>query len=309
MIFLGDGLKSEQLHPGSENQIAAWVQTQAYDWYKHLMSRHLPVENGDLQVIKGTQKTSYWLTTTFSQLASNVNDFSFTVKYYPKPTGNMNTRCLYEHTGAFWTHVLSGPDETEAAALRSRLEQKLRNQAIFVTTMTVTLSDDEWARLQKEVKLKQPAGQFVPRPRPAPSHTSAPAPPGVSKSVQANAPPKKSRWMPRKRPHVPSDLSVSTSSIMMLDEARSSSEDDYGWLPQSSPVSSDDCMPDDEPEKSRDQQSQWTGIVRCRICTIRRNPPSYENASQEKHPSRLLNQKLVKKVRNPSLKLCICQLM
>lgn len=293
LMFFGDGLESEQLTETYENALIEGVGTRAYDWYKHLMSRQYPVANGDLQVVVGTEKASYWLTATVSRIVSNINDFSFVVKYYPKPTGNLNSRCLYEHNGTLWTHVLTGPGEAEIAALRTRPNQKLRNQAMFVKTMTATLAEDECTRLQKEVKLKSSAKRSQPCPGKTISHTSA-TPSRGSKSTQANMLTKKSLWTPTKRLLV-QNMSASTSSAMTSDESHPSSEDDYDWGSGSSPLSSDECLqPDDELEKHDGQKLQWIGVVCFRVHIDER---SHSKETQENHPSRLLNKALIKEVR------------
>ncbi|KAF5311135.1 hypothetical protein D9619_008056 [Psilocybe cf. subviscida] len=152
IIYVGGGFQGKALELSTEKKVREWVHAHAYEWYRHLMSRPNSIVNGDLRVIIGYEKTTYWASATFTRSGAESNatgNFSLRLKVFDRP--HRDSRCVWDHNGAIWPFTSVGAGERNTATVLQEGEGLSRNQAIFVKAITVTLSDDEWERLESDL--------------------------------------------------------------------------------------------------------------------------------------------------------------
>lgn len=113
-------------------------------WYKYAYyDREYDVKNGDLRLVIGHDKTSFWGMATFSNSTSH-QEFS-QLKF-----GLMEGRKYgWEYSGT--AEVRAGPDAHEIEQLRNNdpTQEDINyvNQSLFVRTMNATLPDKVWNEL------------------------------------------------------------------------------------------------------------------------------------------------------------------
>lgn len=256
IIFVGDGFEGKAMEATTEQRARQWIHANAYGWYRHLMSRPNSIVNGDLRVIIGYEKTTYWARATFAGVGGNTtNDFSMRLRLFHHPPRDPRFRCMWDHSGAVWPHTSFGPDEGEGV----EGERLLKNQAVFVKEITVTLSDDEWGRLKAELA----GAVHVPE---APSQTGS----GTETSSHSSSSPKQSSWRSRIPRIFRTGKSVSGQhsrpSVSLPSEVQSdssdSSRDYYDWGSDSDTLYGDRVNVEERtyPEHSCDE-TKWRGIV------------------------------------------------
>ncbi|KAF9555584.1 hypothetical protein CPC08DRAFT_752970 [Agrocybe pediades] len=121
-------------------------------WYKLIMGDlGCDVQNGDIVVVTGCDKTDSWGLATFVKSSE-------TVKLTFQPILS-NRSYKWEYSGSFDTRT--GPDSRTLQGLQSSTNdmdmvssEPLRNQCVFVRTLTCTLRDDIWKSLRRSVCLR-----------------------------------------------------------------------------------------------------------------------------------------------------------
>jgi len=121
-------------------------------WYEFVYRiRRRRVPNGQIRLVIGCDKTTAWGIATVSGMSQQT-----TSKLKFKTLDNASsstTTYTWECSGMAVVRV--GPDRHEIEALRDRdnghcpLDMKFYNQCLFVRTMNATLSDKEWAKLER----------------------------------------------------------------------------------------------------------------------------------------------------------------
>jgi hypothetical protein len=258
IIFVGDGFEGKAMEVSTEERARKWAHAHAYKWYRHLMSRPHSIVNGDLRVIIGFEKTTYWGSATFTGVESNATDsFRLRLRVFDRPP--RHSRCVWDHSGAVWASTSAGPNERDTERMPLQGGGLLRNQALFVKEITVTLSDDEWGRLQAELaKTVRIAGD---------SHQT-------KSTIQASDPsvrrPKQSGWLPRltglgrtgtlrtgRRTHLSASFSSECPS-----GGSDSSKDDYPWNYDSDSQSSDGFSTEELLHLDHTcEETIWRGVV------------------------------------------------
>jgi len=116
-------------------------------WYKYIFSvrGRRDVRNGQIRLVVGCDKTTAWGIATVSGISEQTKT---KLRLKPLDTTNSSTIYTWECSGMVEERV--GPDSHEIDALRN-CGTRLRNQCLFVRTMTATLSNDEWAKLSRNL--------------------------------------------------------------------------------------------------------------------------------------------------------------
>ncbi|KAJ2923136.1 hypothetical protein H1R20_g13958, partial [Candolleomyces eurysporus] len=101
------------------------------------------IENGELHLVTGCDKTTSWGMATFSRLSSQVAvptslDFRF-------DTDADGCICSWEQAGNAEVKSNSNAQDSEG--------NRFRNQCTFIRSYTVTLSEEEWAKVQASVEV------------------------------------------------------------------------------------------------------------------------------------------------------------
>jgi hypothetical protein len=164
-----------------------YLEANVQKWYEFVSSvrGRRKIRNGEIRLVVGCDKTTTWGIATVSGISQQTTT---KLKFKSLETTNSSTTIYtWECSGMVEERV--GPDRHEIDALRNydsghpELETTLRNQCLFVRTMTATLSNNEWANLSRNLAVKD-------------SHTSSgtasdPSPPSMpsgSNSKSSNLP-------------------------------------------------------------------------------------------------------------------------
>jgi hypothetical protein len=135
-----------------ENDLAFtdYLEANVRKWYEYVRrDRRRSVRNGQMRLVIGCDKTTAWGIATVSGTSQQT-----TSKLEFKTLDNASsstTTYTWECSGM--VEVRAGPDKDDIEALRSNdtgdypSDTTLRNQCLFVRTMTATLSNDDWAKL------------------------------------------------------------------------------------------------------------------------------------------------------------------
>lgn len=184
--------------------------------------------------------------------------FRLRLKVYDNLPAARRSRCIWDHSGSVWTFTSVGPDEREATRVQAQGED-LINQAMFIKTVNIALSDNEWKRLEDELALMVRASEDS---RQSQSKTST-----LEPTIQK---PRRSSQLPRftglgrrgKRPTAQgTQLSASFSSESQSDSS-DSSEDLNIWNSDSEIFSSDGFSIDELPLQDEIcDETKWRGIV------------------------------------------------
>ena len=148
-----------------------YVADHAANWYKFVNGpRGREALNGDVRVVVGCDKATSWGMVTFDN-TSSAQQSNFRLKFYPLQSQHnagtfsntssaqqsnlhLKFRPLQSHhyigTAYGWEHsgvaeVRVGPEPGENQELGETPRRQLRNQCLFMRTLSVTLSDSVWA--------------------------------------------------------------------------------------------------------------------------------------------------------------------
>jgi hypothetical protein len=118
-------------------------------WYKYIngpLGRE--AKNGDVRLVIGCDKATSW---GMAALSNAIRHSQF--KFKPLDAQSPSSRsCGYTWEYSGFANAKVGPDEGEVNELREGLDvsatpDKFLNQCLFVRTMNVALSDDDWESL------------------------------------------------------------------------------------------------------------------------------------------------------------------
>ena len=141
-----DGAYQEEL--GNLSKFRDYVAVHATNWYKFVNGpRGREAQNGDVRVVVGCDKSTSWGMATFAN-TSSAQQSNFRLKFRPlrgqqQSQHNVGTPYAWEHSGV--AEVRVGPEPGENEELGETPNRQLRNQCLFMRTLSVTLSDSVWA--------------------------------------------------------------------------------------------------------------------------------------------------------------------
>jgi hypothetical protein len=142
-------------------------------WYKYIngpLGRE--AKNGDVRLVIGCDKATSW---GMAALSNAIRHSQF--KFKPLDAQSPSSRsCGYTWEYSGFANAKVGPDEGEVNELREGLDvsatpDKFLNQCLFVRTMNVALSDDDWESLNCGIGIGCATGT----PSHSPSSRSAPS--------------------------------------------------------------------------------------------------------------------------------------
>ena len=146
ILTMPDGAFQEEL--GNLSKFRDYIAVHATNWYKFVNGpRGREAQNGDVRVVVGCDKSTSWGMATFAN-TSSAQQSNFRLKFRPlqgQQRSQRNTGITYawEHSGV--AEVRVGPEPGENDELGETPTRQLRNQCLFMRTLSVTLSDRVWA--------------------------------------------------------------------------------------------------------------------------------------------------------------------
>jgi len=133
-----------------------YLEANVRKWYEFVsrVRGRRDIRNGQIRLVIGCDKTTAWGIATVSGMSQQTIT---KLRFKPLNTANSSTAMYtWECSGMVEERV--GPDRREIDALRNsdsgghpELDTTPCNQCLFVRTMTATLSNDEWAKLSRNV--------------------------------------------------------------------------------------------------------------------------------------------------------------
>jgi hypothetical protein len=139
-----------------ENDLAFsnYLEANMQKWYEFVYRvRGKSIRNGQIRLVIGCDKTTAWGIATVSGMSQHTtNKLRFKAL---DAASSSTTTYTWECSGMVEVRV--GPDKHDIEALRSNdtgdnpLDTTLRNQCLFVRTMTATLNHDDWAKLNRSL--------------------------------------------------------------------------------------------------------------------------------------------------------------
>jgi hypothetical protein len=146
-----DGAISEDLEDlrGFREYAAANVRM----WYKYIIgTRGREVNNGDVRLVVGCDKATSWGVAALPNTSQHSK-----LKFKPpdsQVSGSRSCGYTWEHSGT--ADVRDGPDQEEIDELRedpedSEVQDKYLNQCLFVRTLNLNLSADDWEKFNHEI--------------------------------------------------------------------------------------------------------------------------------------------------------------
>ncbi|PPQ96915.1 hypothetical protein CVT26_005901 [Gymnopilus dilepis] len=142
------GFNSEDFQP--ESRMKRYVDRNIGQWYKYLVNeRGHELSNGDLRVVIGHDKSSFWGMAIFSssqeQQSTNPLFLSF------RPITHDNAVPIYEWLYSGSVEVKSGPDPRDIDSLGQQepawAGSFYENQCLFVRTLNAKMQDRRWKNL------------------------------------------------------------------------------------------------------------------------------------------------------------------
>ena len=144
-----EGAYSEDL--SNSSRLGQYIATHAEDWYKFVNGpRGREVQNGDLRVVIGCDKTTSWGMATFSNsiLSQETNSrLKFSALGEQQSQRNDGNKYVWEHSGVASAEVRIGPGRGENEELGETDSNRLRNQSLFLRTLNVTLAENVWKEI------------------------------------------------------------------------------------------------------------------------------------------------------------------
>jgi len=133
----------------------AYAAANVHSWYRYVNGvRGREVMNGDVRLVVGCDKTTSW---GMAALFNTNTNQQCQLKFKPVggQTSDSPTRYIWEYSGM--AEVRVGPHQEEIDELRrgdtddSMNRVKYLNQCLFVRTLNFTLNDDDWEKLNREI--------------------------------------------------------------------------------------------------------------------------------------------------------------
>ena len=133
-----------------------YLEANVRKWYEFVsrVRGRRKIRNGEIRLVVGCDKTTAWGIATVSGMSQQTTT---KLRFKPLDTKNSSTAIYtWECSGIVEERV--GPDRGDIDALRNgdssgypELGTTLRNQCLFVRTMTATLSNDEWSKVSRNL--------------------------------------------------------------------------------------------------------------------------------------------------------------
>ena len=143
ILTMPEGAFQEEL--GNLSKFRDYVAVHAANWYKFVNGpRGREARNGDVRVVVGCDKATSWGMATFANTSSQQSNFC--LKFRPlqsQHNAGAASSYAWEHSGV--AEVRVGPEPGENEELGETPTRKLRNQCLFMRSLSVTLSDSVWA--------------------------------------------------------------------------------------------------------------------------------------------------------------------
>jgi len=139
ILMMPEGATSHDLR--NKRVLERYVAKNIRHWYEYAIVERgrSDVENGDIRLVVGCDKVSFWGIATFASAVEEKVSFEF-------KSGNGNTAVRDyvwdSHIGTGNGRV--GPQEVEIRDLRTDAESPLQNQCVFVRTMNMNFSEKAW---------------------------------------------------------------------------------------------------------------------------------------------------------------------
>ena len=182
ILTMPDGAFQEEL--GNLSKFRDYVAVHAANWYKFVNGpRGREAQNGDVCVVVGCDKSTSWGMATFAN-TSSAQRSNFRLKFRPlrgqqQSQQNAGTAYAWEHSGV--AEVRVGPEPGENDELGEIPTCQLRNQCLFMRTLSVTLSDNLWtgifpgtvSAINQEGSQPENRGQYLRPPNPNTSSSSS----------------------------------------------------------------------------------------------------------------------------------------
>ena len=131
-----------------------YLEANVQKWYEFVRGVcRRSVRNGQIRLVIGCDKTTAWGIATVSGMSQQTTS---KLEFKTLDTESSSTT-TYTWECSGMVEVRVGPDKHDIETLRSDdtgdhpLDTTLRNQCLFVRTMTATLSNDEWAKLKRNL--------------------------------------------------------------------------------------------------------------------------------------------------------------
>ncbi|KAF4612190.1 hypothetical protein D9613_004569 [Agrocybe pediades] len=201
ILTMPNGARSEDLV--GTLHLREYVLEHIESWYKLIMCDFgCDVENGDIVVVTGCDKTDSWGVATFIKSSEAVK-----LTFHPITSSRSYN---WEYSGSF--DARTGPNLKVIQGLRSSAKEtdvsspeSLLNQCIFVRTLTGTLRDDIWESLRRSVSRLDPNrdmhnGQNFLKGDFGPGAFSTPT---SSEGSTENGSPMRGGWSGQQRQHIP----------------------------------------------------------------------------------------------------------
>ncbi|KAF8959470.1 hypothetical protein BDZ97DRAFT_1705049 [Flammula alnicola] len=124
-------------------------------WYKYANGvRGREVNNGDLRLVTGVDKSRAWGMATFANVTEQTN-LSLKLRFKPSKDSRVGTIYTWDYSGIA-DSARSGPGRREIEALwmgdESQGMHAFENQSLFVRTLSAKLQEDQWEKLEYELR-------------------------------------------------------------------------------------------------------------------------------------------------------------
>ncbi|KDR79879.1 hypothetical protein GALMADRAFT_1167012 [Galerina marginata CBS 339.88] len=172
ILTMPDGAHLEELN--NISKFRDYILIHAENWYKFLNGpRGREAKNGDLRVVVGCDKSTYWGMAMFPNI-SHQSSFHLEFKAQHDANGRLAPGNCYnwEHSGS--AEVKVGPGTGENDELGTPESHPLRNQCLFVRTLNVELDHSVWEKLNPKSSVVSPSDDIhlTDSPSPGSSRTS-----------------------------------------------------------------------------------------------------------------------------------------
>jgi len=140
----------------NDSVFSDYLEANVRKWYEFVsrVRGRRDIRNGQIRLVIGCDKTTAWGIATVSGISQQTIT---KLRFKPLDTTNSSTG-LYTWESSGMVEERVGPDRREIDAWRNydngghtELDTTPCNQCLFVRTMTATLSNDEWAKLSRNL--------------------------------------------------------------------------------------------------------------------------------------------------------------
>ena len=150
ILVMPEGAISEDLQ--NLPRVREYAAANARRWYEYINGpQGRGVRNGEVRLVVGCDKATSWGMAVLSGTSQRCQ-----LKFKPLDgqTSELPSRYAWEYSGAAVVKV--GPDPQTIDELRSRdsddsTQDGYLNQCLFLRTVNLTLSDEEWKKLSREI--------------------------------------------------------------------------------------------------------------------------------------------------------------